>query len=366
MKRVRINKGKIGLVFKHEDFHGLVTEGTHWISSFKKVITYDLTKPFFSTTPLDILLEHQELEERLIVLEVADNEIALRYERGIFVGILKPGRHAFWKGLIDYTFTKVNLGKEEITEPIDLHTAKRAELVPYIRVCKIESFEEGMLYVDNKFSRILKPGEHYFWKNAIALDVKKVDLRQRQMEVLGQEILTKDKAALRINFYAQFRVVDIEQAVVKNKDYEKQLYVLMQLTLREFIGKLSLDELLENRESIAQYVFESLQEKSADLGVEIKDSGVKDIIMPGEVKDIMNRVLVAQKQAQANVITRREETAATRSLLNTAKLMNENDMLLKLKEMEYVEKIAERIGEITVSGNGQIIDQLKGIFSPKN
>ena len=75
-------------------------------------------------------------------------------------------------------------------------------------------------------------------------------------------------------------------------------------------------------------------------------------------------MLVAQKQAQANVITRREETASTRSLLNTAKLMEDNAMLFKLKEMEYVEKIADKIGEITVTGNGQIVDQLRSIFTP--
>jgi regulator of protease activity HflC (stomatin/prohibitin superfamily) len=83
------------------------------------------------------------------------------------------------------------------------------------------------------------------------------------------------------------------------------------------------------------------------------------------MKDIMNQVLIAQKKAQANVIMRREETASTRSLLNTAKLMEENDMLYKLKEMEYVEKIAEKIGEITVSGNGNMVTQLKEIFSGK-
>ncbi|GLB54193.1 hypothetical protein NBRC110019_32340 [Neptunitalea chrysea] len=84
------------------------------------------------------------------------------------------------------------------------------------------------------------------------------------------------------------------------------------------------------------------------------------------MKDIMNQVLIAQKQAQANVITRREETASTRSLLNTAKLMEENGMLYKLKEMEFVEKIAEKIGEITVSGNGNIAKQLMDVFSVNN
>jgi len=87
--------------------------------------------------------------------------------------------------------------------------------------------------------------------------------------------------------------------------------------------------------------------------------------LPGDIKEIMNQVLVAQKKAQANTISRREETAATRSLLNTAKLMDDNPMLYQLKEMEYVEKIAEKIGEITVSGNGGMVKQLKDIFSVK-
>lgn len=79
----------------------------------------------------------------------------------------------------------------------------------------------------------------------------------------------------------------------------------------------------------------------------------------------MNQVLVAEKRAQANIITRREETASTRSLLNTAKLLEENAMLFRLKEMEYVEEIAEKINNISVSGNGQIVDQLKQLFLNK-
>ena len=90
---------------------------------------------------------------------------------------------------------------------------------------------------------------------------------------------------------------------------------------------------------------------------------MRDVILTGDMKGIMNQVLIAQKQAQANVITRREETASTRSLLNTAKLMEDNEMLYKLKEMEYVEKIAEKIGEITVNGKDGMVKQLKEIFA---
>ena len=144
---------------------------------------------------------------------------------------------------------------------------------------------------------------------------------------------------------------------------EKQLYVAVQLVLRAYIGTYTLDELLERKERIADAVFAEIKTTAAVLGVQVLNCGIRDVILTGEMKAIMNQVLVAQKQAQANTIARREETASTRSLLNTAKLMEENEMLFKLKEMEYVEKIAEKIGEITVSGNGGIVQQLKEIFS---
>jgi hypothetical protein len=365
MKRIRINTGKIGLVFKNGDYKRIITEGVYWLSFNEEVNQYDMTKPFHPSVDFNILLKDQNLAAQLTVVDLKDNEIALLYENGNFKTVLTPGRYAYWKGITDYVFVKADLSKVDITENIDLESAKRKELVPYVRICKVDSFEKGILFVDNKINRILEAGEYYFWKNAQEVTVSKVDLRQMQLEIAGQEILTKDKASLRVTFYTQYKVVDIIKAVIENKEYEKQLYILMQLALREFIGTLSLDELLEKKESIATYVLATLKDKAAKLGVEIRDCGVRDIILPGEMKEIMNQVLVAQKKAEANVIMRREETASTRSLLNTAKMMEENTMLFKLKEMEYVEKIADKINSISLSGGNQIIDQLKDIFVPK-
>ncbi len=96
--------------------------------------------------------------------------------------------------------------------------------------------------------------------------------------------------------------------------------------------------------------------------MEFQNAGIKDIILPGEIRDIMNTVLVAERKAQANVITRREEVASTRSLLNTAKLMDENKTLYKLKEMECLERICAQVGNIQVSGGGALLEQLKNIL----
>ena len=96
--------------------------------------------------------------------------------------------------------------------------------------------------------------------------------------------------------------------------------------------------------------------------MEIEDGGVKDIILPGEIRDIMNTVLTAEKQAQANVIARREEVASTRSLLNTAKLMDENQTLYRLKELETMERICANVGSINLSGCGDILAQLEKLL----
>ena len=364
MKKVRINAGKTGLVFRNGNYRRVITEGAYWISPFDDVYVYDMAKPFHPAVELNLLLKDEQLASVLHVIEVKDFEIALQYENGNFKNVLLPGRYAYWKGVTDFSFVIADLSKVEVTESIDATTLVRKEVLPFIRVIVVESYEKGMLFVDGKFQRELETGVYYFWKNPICVTVANADLRLLQIEVSGQEILTKDKAALRINFHAQYRVTDTIKALIENKDFEKQLYSLMQLVLREYIGTLTLDDLLEKKEAVAAYVLTALRDKADDLGVEVKHCGVRDVILPGEMKEIMNQVLVAQKKAEANVIMRREETASTRSLLNTAKLMEENEMLFKLKEMEYVEKIADKINSISLSGGNQIIDQLKNIFMP--
>jgi len=341
-----------------------LTEGYYWLMPFEHAVEYDMSKPFSPSVELNILLEDENLARQLTVVEVKDNEIVLQYENGNFRNVLVPGRYAYWKGFTDFSFVKADISKLEISKDIDINTVQRQELLPYTRVYAVESYERGVLYIDGKFEKMLEAGIYYFWRNAIVISVVKTDLRQLQMEISGQEILTKDKAAIRVNFYTQYKVVDVLRALNENKDFDKQMYIIMQLALREFIGTLTLDELLEKKDSVSDYILSSLKEKAMVLGVEIRDCGVRDIILPGEVKEIMNQVLVAQKKAQANIITRREETASTRSLLNTAKLLEENEMLFKLKEMEYLEKIADKINSISLLGGNQIVNQLKDIFLP--
>ncbi|WP_299095939.1 slipin family protein [uncultured Winogradskyella sp.] len=365
MLRVRINAGKVGLVFKKGDYVRVITEGLHWLGFNQRVLMYDLSTSFTTPIALEVLLKDEVLAAMLDVVEVKDGEIVLLYEKGNFKNVLNAGRYVFWKGLVEREYVRVDLSKIYITENLDKSLFSNYEVNKYIRTFEVAAYEKAVLLVDDVYTKTLGGGTYRFWRNDTSIKIAKADLRQLQLEIAGQELLTKDKAAIRINFYTQYKVKDVEKALLENKDYEKQLYITMQLVLRAYVGAYTLDELLERKDNIAEAVFEDVKASASKLGVTVINCGIRDVILTGEMKDIMNQVLVAQKKAQANVIMRREETASTRSLLNTAKLMEENDMLYKLKEMEYVEKIAEKIGEITVSGNGNMVTQLKEIFSGK-
>ncbi len=362
IKIITIKAYQVGLVFENRKLIAVLKEGSHWIFGNKQVETYEMKQSFVAPVELNILLQNDELASMLEVIEIADNEIALYFVNGIFKEVLSTGRFAFWKGYIKNEFIKVDLSKVEITEDIPLTLLENARVRPFVRRFQVLNHEKGLLFIDGKFVKKVGAGTHYFWNNTIPVEIKTSDFRQQQMEISGQELLTKDKANLRINFFAKYQVTDIQKALTENKDFEKQLYILMQLSLRAYVGGFTLDELLTKKEEITQVILTDVKEKVAQLGVEVFDAGIRDIILPGDMKEIMNQVLVAEKKAQANIIMRREETASMRSLLNTAKLMEENETLWKLKEMEYVEKIADRIGEITISGSGNIIGQLKEIF----
>lgn len=364
MKRVQINPYQIGLVFKKGAYKHMLKEGAYWFLN-EEVMIYDRTKQFIAPVELNILLQDEALANGLHVVEVKDNEIVLQYENGLLKQILTAGRYTFWKGILKYDFVYADIGNIEITENIDRAVLQHKLLNPYVRTATVEGYEKALMLVDGEYKGVMNSGVYFWWKNSIVIAIHKADMRLQQVEINGQEILTKDKAALRINGQAQYKVADIEKAVLQNKEYEKQLYAAFQLALREYISGFSFDELLEKKESIAPFILKAVSEKAVALGVEVTGFGIRDIILPGDVKEIMNQVLIAEKKAQANIIMRREETASTRSLLNTAKLMEDNAMLWKLKEMEYVEKIAEKINNISVNGNGDLIGQLKQIFVPQ-
>jgi regulator of protease activity HflC (stomatin/prohibitin superfamily) len=215
---------------------------------------------------------------------------------------------------------------------------------------QVPAFHVAVLYVDGKLHGVLEPGVYAFWKFGRDLRADFVDMRLQALEVAGQEILTKDKVPLRVNLNAGYRVTDVVTAFAKQAKPMDFLYKELQFGLRVAVGTRTLDELLENKSVIDRVVAEHIMRRVEGFGIEVDSVGVKDIILPGDMKTILAKVVEADKVALANVIRRREETAATRSLLNTARVMEDNPTALRLKELETLEKVTEKIDRISVFG----------------
>jgi regulator of protease activity HflC (stomatin/prohibitin superfamily) len=235
------------------------------------------------------------------------------------------------------------------------------QLQPFIHTVEVLDHFVGLLLVDSELRETLEPGFHAFWAVKRHVRVEQLDTRVQSMEVQGQEILSRDKVSLRLNLGAQFQIVNPVLARAKLQKPLDWIYRELQFALRQAVGCRDLDKLLEDKERADREVFDKVAGKAAENGFELHSVGLKDVILPGEMKDILNQVVQAEKAAQANVIKRREETAATRSLLNTAKLMDENPTLLRLKELETLEKVTDKVDRLTVFGglDGVLKDTVK-------
>lgn len=366
MKKMMINENQKGFLFKNGKYIKLLGAGKYYLSGGKEIEISDLECPITcGRCALEKLLADKNIAKQAAVVEVADEQLALHYVNGKFSSVLHYGKYAFWSVVDQHEFKIVDISTPTVDESIPEYIFSKIPQVYYTKI-EVAEYQKARLYFNQKLERILDAGTYYFWNTPIKIDVSFVDTRLTQMDITGQEILTADKVSLRINFVCHYRVTDYVKILTEIDDFAEQMHVAAQLALREYVGKYKLDEILENKDQMSEFVFGKLKAKEKNLFVEIADAGVKDIILPGDIREIMNTVLIAEKRAQANVITRREEVASTRSLLNTAKLMDENQTLYKLKELEYVERICENVGNISLNGNGNILSQLTAILNGNN
>ncbi|OXI97208.1 MULTISPECIES: slipin family protein [Burkholderia] len=371
-----VKKNERALLMNEGDFVKVLEPGVlKAFDPFKRlsVQTARLDAPLADAALADYLRHDAPdvLAQHFVAMDLADDEAGLRYEDDVLVEILAPGtRRLYWRGLTAHRLERVDLAQDSLL-PAALvkriaQPALRARGVAGLTgvlLAQVPAYHVGVLKIDGKIERLLDAGVAAFWRFNRDVAVELVDLRLQAIEVGGQEILTRDKVALRLNLSATWCYADVLHAFGQLQKPVEHLYRELQFALRSAVGTRSLDELLEDKQSIDDVVIAQVRARLGQSGVDVRSVGVKDIVLPGDMKTILAQVVEAEKSAQANVIRRREETAATRSLLNTAKVMEENPTALRLKELETLERVAERIDRISVFGG---LDQvLNGLVSIK-
>lgn len=273
-------------------------------------------------------------------------ERAVLFRDGMPVVFLRPGVHRYWT--ID---PSVTLTRYDVTQPLPPLTQELEQVIPraeYVDVT-VQAHERGLRYEQGRLIGVLEPGRYKLWSHPEStVRIATADLRRTELGINGQELMTRDKVTLRLSLTVAYAVEDVVRATHAVENAQAALYSAVQLAARTYVAGVTLDELLEGRDAFTRFLAQEVIPKAQAYGLRVDDLGVKDIVLPGEMKTLLNRVIEAEKAAAANVISRREETAATRSLVNTARLMADQPILLRLKELEAMKDIAAHIDEVRI------------------
>jgi len=342
-KTIKIRSYEVGLYFRDGEFRGLLGEGRHRLFDPLGKVRVDVVSrrdPWLVHDKLDVIVKSGVLAGKAIVLDLKDYQRALVWIEGRFSHVLPPGLFAYWTDLRTVKIDVVDARTIRF-EHQDLPVIMRSTLVERVLdVLTVDQGFQGVTFYDGRYAETLTSGRYAFWKNVAHVKLTVIDVRETTIDVSGQDIMTADKVTLRLNAVATYRVVDPRTAVMVVDEVRQSLYREVQLALRAVVGARELDALLADKDVVAREVEELVRRRTGELGLELVSAGVRDIILPGEMKDLMNKVTEAKKSAEANLIVRREETAAMRSQVNTAKLLQDNPTLMRLRELEVLEKIA--------------------------
>ena len=343
IRLVKIGTLERGLQFVGREFVRVLRPGWHLVLDplFRaRVDVVSVREPFLVHRDLEVIVRSGALGAEARVLDLEQHQRALIWVDGRFAGVRTPGLAVLWTVFRQLRVEVVDARSVRFEHPELAMILAHPGIDAALEAVTVDAGHVALLLVDGRLRDTLAPGAYAFWRGLGRIKALHVDLREQVADVAGQEIMTADKVTLRLNAVVTFRVVDSQRAVAEVGDHVQALYRQAQLALREVIGTRELDALLADREAVAAELVGDLRRRVEGFGVRVDTVGIRDLILPGEMRELLNRVTEAKKVAEAALITRREETAAMRSQANTARIFESNPTLMRLKELEVLERVA--------------------------
>jgi regulator of protease activity HflC (stomatin/prohibitin superfamily) len=219
-------------------------------------------------------------------------------------------------------------------------------------------YERGLLYREGALERVLEPGNYRF-RAGERVEVAKVSLREVSHVVAGQEILTSDRIEVRVSLVAQYRVTDPTLALHAVENYTEQLHQELQLALRDLVAARTLDQLLEGRGDLGAELLRLAAGPAKRYGVELNRVGLRDVVLPREVRQVMMLEVEADRTGRADLVKARHELAAARARANTARVLAETPEVARLQELDAILNLAGK------SGNVVLLPNLADLLAPR-
>lgn len=211
---------------------------------------------------------------------------------------------------------------------------------------QINEYERGVLFTMGKFSRVLSPG----WKIVVPVFqfFKKVDIRVKAVDVPDQEAITRDNIPVKINAVIYYRVSDAERAILKVENYFWAMSQMAQTTMRNAIGEVTLDELLQNRDKISDNIQVVIDAASDPWGIKVESVELKDVIIPENLKRTISKEAEAEREKRAVIIKAEGDKIAAVNLAAAAKILNETPGGMHLRTLQSVNDLSSDQSNTTI------------------
>lgn len=207
-----------------------------------------------------------------------------------------------------------------------------------ISIKQINQYERGIKFSFGKYTGMMEPG----WRIVLPIvqSYKKVDIRTKAVDVPDQEAITKDNVSTRISAVIYYKVVNSSKAILEVEDFFFAVHQLAQTTMRNVVGEVELNDLLANRDKIAERIRDIVGETTTSWGLQVLSVELKDIILPEDMKRTMAKQAEAEREKKATIINSEGEVIAAENLAKAAALMSKSPGALHLRTLNSINDIS--------------------------
>ncbi|HRD76166.1 MAG TPA: slipin family protein, partial [Hyphomicrobiaceae bacterium] len=294
--KVSVKDDERGFLLRNGKIERLLPPGRFSAFDPSRELSCEIVKVVRTELPIERALMLSRLhpriaEENIEIVKTGPTQVGLIALDGQLSTLMTPNSiRAFWTSVTEVTVDLVDAARElRMTKPYQDRLA--GWRTPLIVEAMVEPNERALLIVDGRLEEQLAPGRHVFWQVGRTIRVQKFDMRPQALEVTAQEILTKDRIGIRVTLTAFFQVADAEKAMMATGDLGQTIYKHVQFAIREAVAARTLDEILAARDTLDKEVRAYVQPRVGELGCAMGEIGVKDIILPGDVRELLNKVV---------------------------------------------------------------------------
>ncbi|HEY4488404.1 MAG TPA: slipin family protein [Candidatus Paceibacterota bacterium] len=213
-----------------------------------------------------------------------------------------------------------------------------AVLIVLISIRQINQYQRGVRFTLGRYTGIMQPG----WRIVVPIfqSYRKVDMRVKAVDVPDQKAITRDNVSVLVNAVIYYRVESADKAILEVEDFFYAISQYAQTTMRNIVGEVSLDELLANREKLAERIREIVDKETDAWGLKVGNVELKDISLPGEMERTIAKQAEAEREKRAVIINSEGELAAAQNMASAAQILSATPGALHLRTLQSINDVS--------------------------